>query len=671
MRIGMFTDTYHPEINGVVTSITTLKKALENEGHEVYIVTTHSSLLQTQYEDRILRLPGLEIKQMYGYVLTSPVHLKAYNIVKDMNLDIIHVHTEFGAGIFGHIIGKMLKLPIVSTYHTTYEDYTHYVNKFNLKTVDHFAKKTVSRLSRLYGSSSIGIIAPSSKTREMLLRYGIQRDIWVVPTGLDLLRFDKERTSEQTISMIRAKIDWQPHEKIITFVGRIAKEKSIDLVIDGFKVIDEMNLPVKFMVVGSGPELEKLQEKCKKMNLCHRVYFLGKVPSDQVPSYYHASSAFVSASLTETQGMTYIEAMASELPVFARFDEVLHGLVNEGETGYFFETPEDFANKVSSWLDLPQDIRVSMRASAKKQIQVYDSRVFAQSVLSVYEIARKKYYTTYQIENIFIKDDLAEVIASNRFEQYRTLAFAETVEQKGLRKDKVIQKTTWEEIESSQKVVEAYQSCIRKLAIKDRTRKEMYDFLTQKTDCTIVQINTIIDRLEEKHYIDDQRYVMSMVFNFRSLLMGKNRIIKSLIQKGIPYEMILEAMSMEGNESETSLAMRLAMKIQPTITQRSIMAKKQKIRQRLVSQGFDLEVANEVVSALDFNEEAAEEYANLLVSAQKAQKKFAKKHANDVYSWMMAVKRSLSTQGYSYSDISRAVDEMEWSEGNEQSESME
>ena len=179
MRIGMFADSYLPDINGVVTSIVTLKRALENDGHDVFVITTHPSLIHTSYEDRILRLPGIEIKQMYGYVATAPLHFKAYNIVKEMKLDIIHVHTEFGAGIFGHFCGKMLKLPIVSTYHTTYEDYTHYVNVFNSKTIDVFAKKTIERISRLYGSSCEAIIAPSQKTKDMLLRYNIQRPIFI------------------------------------------------------------------------------------------------------------------------------------------------------------------------------------------------------------------------------------------------------------------------------------------------------------------------------------------------------------------------------------------------------------------------------------------------------------------------------------------------------------
>lgn len=174
MRIGLFADTYTPEINGVVSSIVTLQEGLQELGHEVFVITTHAKLISTKFENNVLRLPGIEIKSLYGYVLTTPAHFSAFNIVKSMNLDVIHVHTEFGVGIFGHIMGSMLKLPIVSTYHTTYEDYTHYVNIFNSKTIESLAKKTVMKLSRLYGSHCMAIISPSDKTKEMLERYQIQ-----------------------------------------------------------------------------------------------------------------------------------------------------------------------------------------------------------------------------------------------------------------------------------------------------------------------------------------------------------------------------------------------------------------------------------------------------------------------------------------------------------------
>ena len=234
MNIALFTDTFTPEINGVVSSIVTLKTELERHGHNVYVVTTHSNLLEVEYKDNVLRLPGIELKQLYGYILTSPIHFTCLNKIKEMNLDLIHAHTEFGVGIFARIISRYLSIPLVSTYHTTYEDYTHYVNKFNLESVEKAAKKAVSTYSKIAAESSVEVISPSAKTKEMLLRYGIKRSIHVIPTGLDVSRFDQDKKNEQAVAQIKKEFGFSESDTVVLFMGRLAKEKAVDLVIDGF-----------------------------------------------------------------------------------------------------------------------------------------------------------------------------------------------------------------------------------------------------------------------------------------------------------------------------------------------------------------------------------------------------------------------------------------------------
>lgn len=667
MRIGMFGDSYLPDVNGVVTSIVTLKRALENDGHDVFIITTHPSLIHTSYEDRILRLPGIEIKQMYGYVATSPLHIKAFGIVKEMKLDIIHVHTEFGAGIFGHFCGKMLKLPIVSTYHTTYEDYTHYVNVFNSKTVDIIAKKSIERISRLYGSSCEAIIAPSQKTKDMLIRYNIQRPIFVVPTGLDLERFDPHRTDSDQIKEIRAQVGVNEGEKIILFVGRIAKEKSIDFVIDGFRYVKEMGLPVKFLVVGGGPEMDALVEKTDSLNLSDRIVFVGKKPADQVPAYYHASDAFVSASLTETQGMTYIEALASQLPVFARPDEVLTDLIEEGKTGYFFRSPQEFAQRVQQWLSIEEGKRIQMRVDARRQVDVYDMRTFSKAVSAVYQHAIQRYTNTYRIESVTIKDELAEITALNRTDKYTVTMLSDVCIAKELVKGKMVSEKTWDEYLDEERVAKAYQAAIRKLAVKDRTKKEMFDFLNENTDCTLVQIDAVLNHLNERGYIDDIRYTHSMILNLRALLMGKSRIIKTLKDKGIDEQLILDAFTSESEDTELNLAIRWAEKVQPTIGGRSLMAKKQKIRQKLLLQGFDTSTADQAMTFLSFEDELAQEKKTLFQAALKAANRLRKKFTNPK-ELRLAIKKALASQGFKFSDINEVVEEMELEHESKDSE---
>ena len=345
MRIALFTDTYTPEINGVVSSIVTLQEGLEAAGHEVYIITTHVSILNLSYENRVLRLPGIQLKQMYGYVLTSPLHIRAYQIVKEMDLDILHAHTEFGIGIFARIVARLMHKPLVVTYHTTYEDYTHYVNVFKSKAVEKIAKKTVSQLSKLYIESSDGAISPSQKTKEMLQGYGIKRAISVIPTGLNLDRFKAQNVDMEAVKAFRD--EYNLHDKlVILYVGRIAKEKSIDLIIEGFAKIDQSEVPSRLIIIGAGPQEDELKQLAKQLNAKDTIIFAGKRPSQSIPIYYHGADCFVSASLTETQGMTFIEALASSKIVFAREDRVLSDLIEPDKNGYFFEDANDFAARI-------------------------------------------------------------------------------------------------------------------------------------------------------------------------------------------------------------------------------------------------------------------------------------------------------------------------------------
>ena len=141
MNVALFTDTYLPDINGVVTSVELLRKKLAENGHNVYVVCTHTSPLGIKREGNIIRLPGIEIKKLYGYSIASPAHFLLIDDLRDCHFDVIHAHTEFGVGIFAEIVARVLNIPLVRTYHTTYEDYTHYVNPINSKTIEKLQKK--------------------------------------------------------------------------------------------------------------------------------------------------------------------------------------------------------------------------------------------------------------------------------------------------------------------------------------------------------------------------------------------------------------------------------------------------------------------------------------------------------------------------------------------------
>lgn len=654
MRIGLFTDTYSPDINGVVSSIVTLQEGLQELGHEVFVITTHAKLITTKFEDNVLRLPGIEIKRMYGYVLTTPAHFLAYNHVKSMNLDVIHVHTEFGVGIFGHIIGSMLKLPIVSTYHTTYEDYTHYVNIFNSKTVERLAKKTVMKLSRLYGSHCMAIVSPSDKTKEMLQRYQIETPIHVIPTGLNLDRFKKTYTKEEK-EAFREKIGASSDDFIITYVGRIAKEKSIDVVIEGMCELTKLCKNVKFLVVGSGPELEELQLQAERKYLNNYIIFYGKVPNQMVAEIYGLSDMFVSASLTETQGLTFIEALASGLPVFARKDDVLEELVFEDKTGYYFANAQEFAQKVYAFTNLSDEEKRNIEVNAHHVVEKFDRLSFAKKVTQTYELAVKRYFSTYYVDDITVKNDISEVELISKFEKSKVKIFPELIKQLKLKKGSIVNKDTYQKFEDEQKVVEAFEKCVKKIAFKDRTRKEIFDFLHEIGNLTATQMNDIVAKLESYGYIDDVRYTSSMIMNFQSLLVGQNKIIKSLQDKGIPYEMILKVLSEETRQNEYDRALMFAEKTKSSLHDMPLLAKKSKIRTRLISRGFEPPLATEIVNQLDYDMDETEEFIICQNEAAKLKERLDRKQL-DPYKARQTLLRQLVNKGFRFETIQQVID---------------
>lgn len=658
MRIGLFSDTYTPEINGVVSSIVTLQQGLESMGHEVYIITTHPSLVKLSYEDHVLRLPGIELKKMYGYVLTSPIHIRAHQMVKDMNLDIIHAHTEFGIGIFARIMSHMLVLPLVITYHTTYEDYTHYVNVFNSKQFEKVARKTVSKLSQVYINTSDAIISPSEKTKNMLLGYGVKKDIHVVPTGLDLDRFNPKHSTSHQISELKQELKIASDEKVILYVGRIAKEKSIDLIIKGFNEINQENLKIHLVIVGAGPELEELKQLASTMKQATKIHFVGKKLPTQVPLYYHMCDVFASASLTETQGMTFVEAFASHTPVFAREDDVLKELIKENETGYYFESAESFAFKIENYFKLSVSEQHKIQEKTSIMAQPYDRPYFINAVLSIYQQAILDVKESMILDTVQHVDDVVECHFVNRKRELNVFVSKSLFVYKGLRKGNLVDKETITELLDNDQYTQAYQKCIRKLAVKDRSVKEMYDFLTEKSTLSIAQINQLIKQLEEKGYLNDKDLALSMVNSYRSLLQGRHKVIRNLRKKGIPQKIIDNVLNENILEDEVERAIQWANKVKPSLKDKSVREIKQNLVQKLIAQGYDYSVTEMVMNSLNFADEEQSELDNLRRAAQKAYKRYILKHNGTAL--RNAIFTYLDHKGYALEDIYIVLNEMEF-----------
>lgn len=389
MKIGIFTDTYTPEINGVATSCNTLFNTLIKNGHEVYVFTTGK---KTEIDEtkHIIKISGKTIKRLYNYRLALPFNHKVLKEISKLNLDIIHVNTEYGVGILGFLASKKYRIPLVYTFHTMYEYYTYYITKGFL---DGLFKKLVRRLIIKYVNRASEVIAPSENTKNYLQSIKCKKYINVVPTGIDLTKFLDYKIDDEKLKSLRKTMQIPDDFKIFVSLGRIAKEKNLKETIHYFdNFIKKHNIKAKLLIVGDGPYLSELKKEVKKEEENDNVLFLGRVEHQDVGLYYHLGDLFINSSLSETQGLTYLEAIASNNIVLARNAPYLKNIIIDGESGFLYDNEEDFDNKLLMFLSLDKNKLDKIKENALKNIDFYNIDNFYKKIMIVYNRAIKDLY---------------------------------------------------------------------------------------------------------------------------------------------------------------------------------------------------------------------------------------------------------------------------------------
>lgn len=388
MKIGIFTDAYEPHISGVTTSIKMLKEALEKMGHIVYIVTANLEKKEFKYDDKnkIIYIPGIKTG-IYETRLTSIYSKKAMAIIKTWDLDVIHSQTEFGIGYFSRIVSKKLDIPVVHTYHTLYEDYVYYVTHGHF---DNLAKKLAIKITKYYCEKKCDeLIVPTDKIKDLFIeKYGIKKTINVIPTGIDIKKFDKTTEIKNKVKDVKKKYKIKDDEFIVGSVGRIASEKSLDkLVINGQKLI-EANPKIKLMIVGDGPFLDELKALVKKLKIEKNVILTGKVDYTLVPVYFNACDIIASFSTSETQGLTIIEGLAASKPTLCINDESFQEMIENDYNGFLFNDDDEFRDCVFKLMN-NKELYKDFAKNAKNSTYRYSKEVFGADVLKVYHKAIK------------------------------------------------------------------------------------------------------------------------------------------------------------------------------------------------------------------------------------------------------------------------------------------
>ena len=384
MKIAIFTETYFPFISGVVTHIETLKKCLEREGHEVMIVTTNPKAICHYVKDGVLYCPAIPLRRIYGYGFSNPINIQRLRIIRDFDPDIIHIHTEFSMGIFAQFAARKLKRPIVYTLHTMYDDYMFYVAPERFQNM---VKPAAHVYFRKVANQATEIIGPSFKVVEFLRRCGVERHINIIPNIVDLSDFMPENADPGAVARTRAALGIREGDTAVCFVGRLGKEKSIDVLIDYFAAHFCGAERFKLFIIGDGPERANLDEQIRRLRLENQVRMLGRIEHAELPPYYHACDLFATASLSEMNSISMLEAMASGLYVLQRLDIYNRNQIVPGENGNVFTDADGMAALLREEDALSSDRRAERRRTVSAFTQRYGEKDFIRAVLNVYDRA--------------------------------------------------------------------------------------------------------------------------------------------------------------------------------------------------------------------------------------------------------------------------------------------
>ena len=384
MKIGIFTDTYNTVTSGVVTSINMLEQEMKKRGHEVFVFTTSKSIQpndnQTLY--MLNSIPLLIAKQYKNRIATFYSREIAKQI-KEIGLDIVHTQTEFSVGAFGKIISRKYDIPFIHTYHTMWEDYVHYISPLKGRNIR--LKRLARTISRAFVRKAECVITPSKKTAKYL-KYKCKvknKPIYVIPTGIDIAPFKSSNFTEEERDNLKKSLGIKPNEKIILFLGRVASEKSIDVIMDIMPSIFEEHPDYKFLIVGDGPSKKDLEEQARKLNIDKNVIFTGKVPWNEVPKYYNIGDVFVNASITETQGLTFIEAMSAEIPVVAKYAPNLSEFIHTNKNGILVKKNSDFKKAIIDVIE-NENLRKTLIRGGNETAKEYSIEVFGDKLEMLY-----------------------------------------------------------------------------------------------------------------------------------------------------------------------------------------------------------------------------------------------------------------------------------------------
>ena len=376
MKILITTDWYKPVVNGVVTSVLNLTEQLERHGHEVKVLTL-SRNCHSYKEGNVIYAGSVGMGKIYPQARVKiPVVAGEYmeELLK-WRPDLIHSQCEFSTFFLAKRIAGELNIPIIHTYHTMYEDYTHYFSP--QKT---WGRSLVQLMTRKLSDQVDAMIAPSGKIEGILEDYRVSCPVSVIPSGIDTEKYRK-RIDDGSRKALQKQYGIKENETVLVYIGRMAKEKNIEELLWYQKSVQKY---AKLILVGDGPYRQTLEEKANEYGVTDSVIFTGMVSPDEVARYYQIGELFVSASTSETQGMTYDEALAGGVPLLCRKDDCLKEVIVEDKNGWQYENVSMYIECIQKWKEFSEDEKRNIRNTAVKTADQFSSESFAKQVEQVY-----------------------------------------------------------------------------------------------------------------------------------------------------------------------------------------------------------------------------------------------------------------------------------------------
>jgi glycosyltransferase involved in cell wall biosynthesis len=360
--------------------VASFREILTNQGHDVFIFAQSTNDYKDD-EPFIYRYPTLSLPLQVEIPAIIPVSPFADQLLPWIKPHVIHTHHPVLLGQTAANKAADLNLPLVFTFHTQYWEYTPYVPLLQ-EAMQEFLKNAIHNWVKDFMRKCQHIVIPSESLKQILIRdYGLEDCYTVIPTGTDVKPFLRADGKS-----LRQSQGWQD-DKVIVSIGRLAQEKNWETLLRAFALVYRQHPDSRLVLIGDGPDRQNLESLAMELDIAKRVTFTGQLPFEQTPAYLKAADLFAFASVTETQGLVTIEAMAAGLPIVAVDGSGTHDIVDHGKQGCLVENdPAALAAAMSEVLSNPEQMR-NFSAAALKKARTFDINRLGKQMVKVYEQA--------------------------------------------------------------------------------------------------------------------------------------------------------------------------------------------------------------------------------------------------------------------------------------------